>query len=127
KLRQEVWQNPHCRCRIWPSLCSGRAVSLCPLNRLPVPGRYHNGRQEAPCNSQPQSHLIRLPHDCFQKATNSFYYDVGKCPAKTCTGKLDKGLRCKDNVAYCCGVSKMETRDISSWGRFDSVVTGPNG
>ncbi|KAM7102489.1 cartilage intermediate layer protein 1 isoform 1-T3 [Ciconia maguari] len=71
------------------------------------------GRQEAACNSQPQSHLIRLPHDCFQKATNSFYYDVGKCPAKTCAGKLDKGLRCKDNVAYCCGVSKMETRDIS--------------
>ncbi|XP_051484837.1 cartilage intermediate layer protein 1 [Apus apus] len=71
------------------------------------------GRQEAACNSQPQSHLIRLPHDCFQKATNSFYYDVGKCPAKTCAGKLDKGLRCKDNVSYCCGVSRMETRDIS--------------
>ncbi|TRZ23649.1 hypothetical protein HGM15179_003448 [Zosterops borbonicus] len=71
------------------------------------------GREEAACDSQPQSHLIRLPHDCFQKATNSFYYDVGKCPAKTCVGKLDKGLRCKDNVSYCCGVSKMETRDIS--------------
>ncbi|XP_061855014.1 cartilage intermediate layer protein 1 [Colius striatus] len=71
------------------------------------------GRQEAPCNSQPQSHLIRLPHDCFQRATNSFYYNVGKCPTKTCAGKLDKGLRCKDNIAYCCGVSRMETRDIS--------------
>ncbi|XP_030312660.1 cartilage intermediate layer protein 1 isoform X3 [Calypte anna] len=71
------------------------------------------GRQEAPCDSKPQSHLIRLPHDCFQKATNSLYYDVGKCPAKTCAGKLDKGLRCKDNIAYCCGVAKMETRDIS--------------
>uniref|UniRef100_A0A672US02 Cartilage intermediate layer protein n=1 Tax=Strigops habroptila TaxID=2489341 RepID=A0A672US02_STRHB len=68
---------------------------------------------EAPCDSQPESHLIRLPHDCFQKATNTFYYDVGKCPATTCAGKLDKGLRCKDNIAYCCGVSKMETRDIS--------------
>uniref|UniRef100_A0A8C9G579 Cartilage intermediate layer protein n=1 Tax=Pavo cristatus TaxID=9049 RepID=A0A8C9G579_PAVCR len=70
------------------------------------------GKQEAACSSQPQSHLIRLPHDCFQKATDSFYYDVGKCPAKTCVGKLDKGLRCKDNISYCCGVSKMEVREI---------------
>uniref|UniRef100_A0A8C2UD47 Cartilage intermediate layer protein n=1 Tax=Coturnix japonica TaxID=93934 RepID=A0A8C2UD47_COTJA len=70
------------------------------------------GKQEAACSSQPQSHLIRLPHDCFQKATDSFYYDVGKCPAKTCIGKLDKGLRCKDNISYCCGVSKMEVREI---------------
>ncbi|XP_048811880.1 cartilage intermediate layer protein 1 isoform X1 [Lagopus muta] len=70
------------------------------------------GKQEAACSSQPQSHLIRLPHDCFQKATDSFYYDVGKCPARTCVGKLDKGLRCKDNISYCCGVSKMEVREI---------------
>ncbi|NXX10676.1 CILP1 protein, partial [Podargus strigoides] len=71
------------------------------------------GRQEAACNPPPQSHLIQLPHDCFQKETNSSYYDVGKCPVKTCAGKLDKGLRCKDNITYCCRVSKMETRDIS--------------
>lgn len=73
---------------------------------------YSTGKQEAACSSQPQSHLIRLPHDCFQKATDSFYYDVGKCPARTCVGKLDKGLRCKDNISYCCGVSKMEVREI---------------
>uniref|UniRef100_A0A7M4DV40 Cartilage intermediate layer protein n=1 Tax=Crocodylus porosus TaxID=8502 RepID=A0A7M4DV40_CROPO len=69
-------------------------------------------KHEAACNPRPHSYLIRLPHDCFQNATNSFYYDVGKCPAKTCAGKLEKGLRCRDSVAYCCGVSKMEMREI---------------
>uniref|UniRef100_A0A8C8VQ90 Cartilage intermediate layer protein n=1 Tax=Pelusios castaneus TaxID=367368 RepID=A0A8C8VQ90_9SAUR len=68
---------------------------------------------EASCNPRPESYFIRLPHDCFQNATNSFYYDVGKCPAKLCTGKIDKRLQCKDSVAYCCSVSKMEVREIS--------------
>ncbi|XP_074989319.1 cartilage intermediate layer protein 1 isoform X2 [Caretta caretta] len=71
---------------------------------------------EASCNPRPESYFIRLPHDCFQNATNSFYYDVGKCPAHTCAGKTDKGLQCKDSVAYCCGVSKMEVREISCSG-----------
>ncbi|XP_005990183.1 cartilage intermediate layer protein 1 [Latimeria chalumnae] len=65
------------------------------------------------CNTKPENHLIRLPHDCFQNSTNSFYYDVGKCPSATCAGKLDDGLRCKDSVSHCCGVSKMEAREIS--------------
>ncbi|XP_051756162.1 cartilage intermediate layer protein 1 [Ctenopharyngodon idella] len=69
--------------------------------------------QKAPsCNPKPDSHLIRLPHDCFQNETNSFYYDVGRCPTSTCTGKLDNGIRCKDSVSYCCGVSNMEEKEI---------------
>ncbi|XP_074862648.1 cartilage intermediate layer protein 1 isoform X2 [Carettochelys insculpta] len=71
---------------------------------------------EASCNPSPESYFIRLPHDCFQNATNSFYYDVGKCPANKCAGKTDEGLQCKDSVAYCCGVSKMEEREISCSG-----------
>uniref|UniRef100_A0A8C0H5E3 Cartilage intermediate layer protein n=1 Tax=Chelonoidis abingdonii TaxID=106734 RepID=A0A8C0H5E3_CHEAB len=71
---------------------------------------------EASCDPRPESYFTRLPHDCFQNATNSFYYDVGKCPANTCTGKTDQGLQCKDRAIYCCGVSKMETREISCSG-----------
>lgn len=67
---------------------------------------------EAPCNPTPESFLIRLPHDCFQNATNSFYYDVGRCPVKTCAGQQDNGIRCWDAVEYCCGISKTEEREI---------------
>nr|XP_006129247.1 cartilage intermediate layer protein 1 isoform X1 [Pelodiscus sinensis] len=71
---------------------------------------------EAFCNPRPESYFIRLPHDCFQNTTNSFYYDVGKCPAHKCAGKTDIGFQCKDSTAYCCGVSKMETREIECRG-----------
>lgn len=73
-------------------------------------------RNEQSCNPKPESHLIRLPHDCYQNATDSFYYDVGKCPTRTCTGHLDNGIRCKDRVAYCCGVQKMEVRQLTCQG-----------
>lgn len=68
------------------------------------------------CELMPESHLIRLPQDCFQNSTNSFYYDVGKCPSSTCAGEPEKGIRCKDSVAYCCGVTKTETREITCQG-----------
>uniref|UniRef100_A0ABM5EXD9 Cartilage intermediate layer protein 1 isoform X1 n=2 Tax=Pogona vitticeps TaxID=103695 RepID=A0ABM5EXD9_9SAUR len=69
-------------------------------------------KNEAPCVQKPESYLTRLPHDCFQNSTSSFHYDVGRCPSTPCSGMQDKGLRCKDPVAYCCGVSRMETREI---------------
>nr|XP_033775443.1 cartilage intermediate layer protein 1 [Geotrypetes seraphini] len=67
----------------------------------------------ASCEPRPESHLIRLPQDCFQNETNSFYYEVGNCPRKMCAGKPDKALKCKETVAYCCGVSKTEVKEIS--------------
>ncbi|XP_019575751.2 cartilage intermediate layer protein 1 [Rhinolophus sinicus] len=67
---------------------------------------------ETPCNPIPESFLIRLPHDCFQNATNSFYYDVGRCPVKTCAGQHDNGIRCWDAVENCCGISRTEEREI---------------
>lgn len=73
-------------------------------------------RNEQSCNPKPESHLIRLPHDCYQNATDSLYYDVGKCPTRTCTGHLDNAIRCKDRVAYCCGVQKMEERQLTCQG-----------
>lgn len=74
------------------------------------------GRDEHSCNPKPESNLIRLPHDCYQNSTNSFYFDVGKCPSSTCAGQLDNGIRCKDKVAYCCGVAKMEKRQLTCQG-----------
>lgn len=59
---------------------------------------------------------MRLPNDCYQNSTDSFYYDVGKCPSRTCAGQLDNGIRCKDKVAYCCGVQKMEGRQLTCQG-----------
>ncbi|XP_017314239.1 cartilage intermediate layer protein 1 isoform X2 [Ictalurus punctatus] len=71
---------------------------------------------EPSCNPNPESHMIRLPHDCFQNQSNSFYYDVGRCPIETCSGQLDNGIRCKDSISFCCGVSKMEERQITCQG-----------
>ncbi|XP_061451541.1 cartilage intermediate layer protein 1 isoform X2 [Rhineura floridana] len=73
-------------------------------------------KNETPCNPRPEGYLIRLPHDCFQNSTSSFYYDVGRCPSDPCSGTFDKGLRCKDTTAYCCGISKMETREVTCSG-----------
>ncbi|XP_044139100.1 cartilage intermediate layer protein 1 [Bufo gargarizans] len=73
--------------------------------------------QDAPaCIPNPEIHLIQLPHDCFQNATNSFYYNVGKCPSTFCPGDLDNGLRCKDNVPYCCGITETEVKEVSCQG-----------
>ncbi|KAM6943584.1 cartilage intermediate layer protein 1 [Xenentodon cancila] len=74
------------------------------------------GRDEHSCSPQPESHLIRLPHDCYQNSTDSFYYDVGKCPSSSCAGLLDNSIRCKDKLAYCCGVTKMEERQLTCQG-----------
>ncbi|KAM4631295.1 cartilage intermediate layer protein 1 [Polymixia lowei] len=74
------------------------------------------GKDEPSCNPKPESHLIRLPQDCYQNSSDSFYYDVGKCPTGTCAGQLDNGIRCKDSVAYCCGVKKMEERQLKCQG-----------
>ncbi|MEE6503615.1 hypothetical protein FKM82_004874 [Ascaphus truei] len=68
------------------------------------------------CNPTPERHLIRLPHDCLQRTTNSFYYNVGKCLPTACPGDLDNGLRCKDTVPYCCGINKTEIREVSCQG-----------
>lgn len=66
----------------------------------------------APCDPKPETNLIRLPHDCFQNHTNSFFIDVGNCPKKVCVKELDFDLRCKDSVSHCCGITRMEKRDI---------------
>ncbi|XP_072326354.1 cartilage intermediate layer protein 1 [Scyliorhinus torazame] len=68
---------------------------------------------DPPCNPKPVSHFIQLPRDCYQNLTQSFYYNVGKCPVTTCTGEHEPELRCKDKIAYCCGAVTLEERKIS--------------
>lgn len=74
------------------------------------------GKDEISCDPKPVSQLIRLPHDCYQNASGSLHYDVGRCPAAPCAGPLDNGIRCQDSVAYCCGVSRLEERQLSCQG-----------
>uniref|UniRef100_UPI00398F53D6 cartilage intermediate layer protein 1-like n=1 Tax=Pristiophorus japonicus TaxID=55135 RepID=UPI00398F53D6 len=65
------------------------------------------------CNPTPESHLIRLPYDCYQNLTQSLYYNVGKCPAVMCAGEQGPDSRCKDTTSYCCGAVRLELRTIS--------------
>ncbi|KAI1891723.1 hypothetical protein AGOR_G00146700 [Albula goreensis] len=65
------------------------------------------------CVSAPESHPIKLPVDCVQPGTNSRFYDAGRCPHSKCAGSLDFDLRCRDGASYCCGVKRMETREIN--------------
>ncbi|XP_061093778.1 cartilage intermediate layer protein 1 [Conger conger] len=65
------------------------------------------------CVSTPESHLIKLPIDCVQPGTNSMFYDAGSCPHNKCVGSLDFDLRCRDGGSYCCGVKRLETREIN--------------
>uniref|UniRef100_A0A4W3K3R6 Cartilage intermediate layer protein, nucleotide pyrophosphohydrolase n=1 Tax=Callorhinchus milii TaxID=7868 RepID=A0A4W3K3R6_CALMI len=73
--------------------------------------------QDSPsCNPKPESYLIRLPYDCYQNQSRSFYYDVGRCPVTTCAGERDQGLQCKDTTAYCCGAVELEERTVACSG-----------
>ena len=64
------------------------------------------------CDTEPSTHIIQLPEDCVQAATNKAEYDVGKCDTRTrCTGdELEDQTSCHDTESSCC--QKMETREI---------------
>uniref|UniRef100_A0A667X915 Cartilage intermediate layer protein 2 n=1 Tax=Myripristis murdjan TaxID=586833 RepID=A0A667X915_9TELE len=64
------------------------------------------------CNSTPETHLVRLPMDCFQPGTGSKFYNAGRCPHNKCAGSLDFDMRCRDGAGFCCGVKSMESRTI---------------
>ncbi|XP_078526840.1 cartilage intermediate layer protein 2 [Lissotriton helveticus] len=74
------------------------------------------GKGQATCDSKPQDHSIRLPQECLQTATGTTYYNVGKCANTRCSGKLGSDLQCKDKLNFCCGVQKMETREVQCMG-----------
>ncbi|CAJ0965550.1 unnamed protein product [Ranitomeya imitator] len=82
----------------------------------PIGPDHPPAQDDHACNPNPENHLIQLPQDCLQNATNSLYYNVGKCPSTSCPGDLDNGLRCKDTVPYCCGITKTELKEVSCQG-----------
>ncbi|XP_030640805.1 cartilage intermediate layer protein 1 [Chanos chanos] len=69
-----------------------------------------------PCTSTPESHLIKLPMDCVQPGTYSKFYNAGSCPRNKCAGSLDFDLRCRDGASFCCGVKRMEAKEINCGG-----------
>uniref|UniRef100_A0AAV2LN49 Ig-like domain-containing protein n=1 Tax=Knipowitschia caucasica TaxID=637954 RepID=A0AAV2LN49_KNICA len=65
------------------------------------------GSKDQSCNPVPEQNLIRLPYDCLQNRTNSLYYDVGKCPPRTCSGQLDSGISGENNEPLNAGEVKV--------------------
>lgn len=45
-------------------------------------------------------------------ATNSYFYNVGRCPNTRCSGSLTDSLQCRDGTEHCCGTQRMEMREI---------------
>ncbi|XP_055514297.1 LOW QUALITY PROTEIN: cartilage intermediate layer protein 1-like [Leucoraja erinacea] len=68
------------------------------------------------CRRQPLERLIKLPGDCLQAASGTLYHNVGRCPSLACAGSLDDELRCKDGKGYCCGVKRIDLREIPCQG-----------
>ncbi|XP_063145238.1 cartilage intermediate layer protein 2 [Candoia aspera] len=68
------------------------------------------------CKAQPEEYLIKLPDDCFQEATGSYFYNVGHCPSTHCAGNSSDGLQCQDAIQHCCGIQRMEVREIHCMG-----------
>nr|XP_033812394.1 cartilage intermediate layer protein 2 [Geotrypetes seraphini] len=74
------------------------------------------GKGQSVCDSKPQEHQIKMPTECFQAATRSHYYNVGKCPNSRCAGKGGSDLQCNDSINFCCGVKRMEIQEVKCLG-----------
>ncbi|XP_059575473.1 cartilage intermediate layer protein 2 isoform X2 [Alligator mississippiensis] len=70
------------------------------------------GKGQPSCRARPEQSLIRLPGECFPDASGSPYYDVGRCPATRCAGSLAEKRQCRDDKERCCGVRRMELREV---------------
>ncbi|XP_068776315.1 cartilage intermediate layer protein 2 [Struthio camelus] len=68
------------------------------------------------CKPEPQSNLIKLPSECHRDAAGSQYYDVGHCPPRQCAGSPADEPRCGEGTRHCCGVRRMEVREIQCSG-----------
>ncbi|XP_072213685.1 cartilage intermediate layer protein 2 [Excalfactoria chinensis] len=68
------------------------------------------------CKAAPEPSLVELPAECQQDAGGSRYYDVGHCPSTPCAGSLADRQRCGAGARRCCGVRRMEMREIRCGG-----------
>ncbi|NWX06220.1 CILP2 protein, partial [Caloenas nicobarica] len=64
------------------------------------------------CKPEPEPSLVELPSECPQDATGSRYYNVGRCPPTPCPGSPAKESGCGGGAGRCCGVRRMELREI---------------
>uniref|UniRef100_A0A672UTF7 Cartilage intermediate layer protein 2 n=1 Tax=Strigops habroptila TaxID=2489341 RepID=A0A672UTF7_STRHB len=64
------------------------------------------------CKAEPESSLVELPSECPQDATGSRYYNVGRCAPAPCTGSPGEAAACGEDAGHCCGVRRMEMREI---------------
>ncbi|NXG58364.1 CILP2 protein, partial [Hemiprocne comata] len=64
------------------------------------------------CKPEPEPSLVELPSECPRDAAGSRYYNVGRCPPVPCTGGLGDPSGCGAEAGSCCGVRRMEMREI---------------
>ncbi|XP_069734397.1 cartilage intermediate layer protein 2 [Phaenicophaeus curvirostris] len=64
------------------------------------------------CKPEPEPSLVELPGECPQDAAGSLYYNVGRCPPAPCAGSPAEESGCGADAGQCCGVRRMETREI---------------
>ncbi|NXE44320.1 CILP2 protein, partial [Ptilorrhoa leucosticta] len=65
------------------------------------------------CRAEPEPSLVELPSECPQDAGGSRYYNVGRCPASPCPGgPAEPSSGCGEETGLCCGVRRMELRQV---------------
>ncbi|NWU73446.1 CILP2 protein, partial [Pterocles burchelli] len=64
------------------------------------------------CKPEPEPSLVELPSECPQDAAGSRYYNVGRCPPTPCAGSPADPSGCGADAGRCCGVRRMELREI---------------
>ncbi|NXI35315.1 CILP2 protein, partial [Galbula dea] len=64
------------------------------------------------CNPEPEPSFVELPSECPLDATGSRYYNVGRCPPAPCAGSPAERSGCGEEAGLCCGVRRMEMREI---------------
>ncbi|XP_052657333.1 LOW QUALITY PROTEIN: cartilage intermediate layer protein 2 [Harpia harpyja] len=64
------------------------------------------------CKPEPEPSLVELPSECPQDAAGSRYYNVGRCAPTLCAGGPADRSACGADTGRCCGVRRMEMREI---------------
>ncbi|XP_027586775.2 cartilage intermediate layer protein 2 [Pipra filicauda] len=64
------------------------------------------------CRSEPEPSLVELPSECPRDAAGSRHYNVGRCPPSPCPGGPGDPSGCGGAPGHCCGVRRMELREI---------------
>uniref|UniRef100_A0A8C3XF60 Cartilage intermediate layer protein 2 n=1 Tax=Cyanoderma ruficeps TaxID=181631 RepID=A0A8C3XF60_9PASS len=74
------------------------------------------------CRTEPEPSLVELPSECPQDSSGSRYYNVGRCPASPCPGGSAEPSGCGEEPGTCCGVKRMELREVPCAGSVLPVM-----